>query len=225
MRTIDFCAILFDLDGTLLDTLTDIADSANAALTQLGFPTHPVEAYRYYVGDGSDCLIRRVLPKAHSDEETVKKCHQVTLDEYTQRWAVNTRPYPGIVELLSELEKRGIPKAILSNKHDHFTQMTVARLLPEHSFHIVRGALPSVPIKPDPTAALQIAGEMNISPSRFLYLGDTNTDMQTAKAAGMFAAGVLWGFRSAEELAANGAKILLKTPDDVLNLLDSEPVP
>ncbi|MFC1633542.1 HAD family hydrolase [Planctomycetota bacterium] len=212
--------MLFDLDGTLLDTLADIANSANAALVRLGFPTHPVDAYRYFVGDGSDCLIRRVLPEDYRDELTVKKCHKVALDEYAKRWAENTQPYPGILELLSELEKRGVPKAVLSNKHDNFTKIIVEKLLPGTSFHIVRGALPSVPIKPDPTAALQIAEEMNIPPARFLYLGDTNTDMQTATAAGMFGAGVLWGFRTAEELTAHGAKALLKTPDEVLNLLD-----
>lgn len=224
MRTIDIHAILFDLDGTLLDTLTDIANSTNAALIQLGFPTHPVEAYRYFVGDGSECLIRRVLPKDHSDDMTVKMCHEAVLDEYAQRWWENTHPYPGILELLSELDKRGIPKAVLSNKHDDFTKIIVAKLLPGYSFHIVRGALPSVPVKPDPTSAFKIAEQMNIAPTRFLYLGDTNTDMQTARAAGMFGAGVLWGFRTAEELTAHGAKILLRTPKDVLSLLDSKPI-
>lgn len=223
-KTIDFHAILFDLDGTLLDTLADIANSTNAALMRLGLPTHPVDAYRYFVGDGSECLIRRVLPKGHDDDKTIQICHKAVLDEYARRWSENTRPYPGILELLSELEKHGTPKAVLSNKQDDFTQRTVSTLLPGCSFCIVRGALPTVPVKPDPTAAIQIAKEMSIPPARFLYLGDTNTDMQTAHAAGMYGAGVLWGFRTAEELTANGAKILLKTPQDVLNLLDSNPL-
>ena len=224
MRTIDFHAILFDLDGTLLDTLADIANSANAALLQLGFPTHPVDAYRYFVGDGSDCLVRRILPECRRDGEILKACREAILAEYAQRWAENTRPYPGIPELLGELEKRGIPKVVLSNKRDDFTKMTVATLLPNFSFEIVRGALPSIPVKPNPTAALQIAEQLLIPPGEFLYLGDTNTDMQTASAAGMFGAGVLWGFRSAEELRANGAKALLRTPEEVLDLLDSERV-
>jgi phosphoglycolate phosphatase len=219
LRTIDFHAVLFDLDGTLLDTLADIANSVNAALTRLGFPPHPVDAYRHFVGDGSDCLVRRVLPEDHRDNETRKKCREAIMDEYAQCWAENSGPYPGIPELLRELEKRGVPKAVLSNKHDDFTKMTVAKLLPGFSFHIVRGAQRSIPLKPNPTAALRIAEELHVPPARFLYVGDTNTDMQTAKAAGMFGAGALWGFRSAEELAANGAKALLKVPEDVLCLL------
>jgi phosphoglycolate phosphatase len=110
---------------------------------------------------------------------------------------------------------------VLSNKRDDFTKLTVARLLPGFSFDIIRGARPSVPVKPDPTAAFQIAEELHIPPERFLYLGDTNTDMQTAVAAGMYPAGVLWGFRTADELLASGAKVVLETPAEVLNLLTS----
>jgi phosphoglycolate phosphatase len=223
LRTIEFHAILFDLDGTLLDTLTDIANSANAALINLGFPAHPVDAYRYFVGDGSECLVRRILPEGHRTEETIKICHEMSLGEYTRRWAENTRPYPGVPELLRALEQRHIPMAVLSNKHDDFTKLTTARLLPNVSFQIVQGAIPSVPVKPDPTSALQIAEQMKIPPERFLYLGDTNTDMQTAQAAGMYGVGVLWGFRTAEELTASGAQALVKKPEDILNLLNTKP--
>jgi phosphoglycolate phosphatase len=205
----------------LLDTLTDIANSANAALVRLGFPTHPVDAYRYFVGDGSDTLVRRILPEGHRDAETVRKCHEASMAEYAKRWVEHTRPYPGIPELLRELDGRCVVKAVLSNKRDDFTKLTVARLLPGFSFDIIRGARPSVPVKPDPTAALQIAEELRVRPERFLYLGDTNTDMQTAVAAGMYPAGVLWGFRTADELLASGARVLLRTPAKVLNLLTS----
>lgn len=190
---------------------------------RLGCPTHPVDDYRHFVGDGSECLVRRVLPEDRRDGSTVKSCHKMILDEYAHRWAENTRSYPGIPELLNELEKRGIPKAVLSNKLDDFTKLITAQLLPDVSFQIVRGALPSVPVKPNPTAALQIAEQMDIRPDRFLYLGDTNTDMQTAQAAGMFAVGVLWGFRTAEELVANGAQTLVETPEEVLYILDTKP--
>ena len=144
------------------------------------------------------------------------------MDEYDRRWAENTRPYPGIPELLSELEKRSVLKVVLSNKRDDFTKLTVKKLLPGFSFDIVRGARASIPVKPDPAGALQIAEDLRVPPERFLYLGYTNTDMQTAKAARMFGAGVLWGFRTAEELLANGAKILLRAPEDVLSLLAPE---
>jgi phosphoglycolate phosphatase len=217
---IKFQAILFDLDGTLLDTLADIANATNAALTRLGFPAHPRDAYRYFLGDGMDCLVRRAVPDENHDGEMLKKCHDAILDEYESCWAENTRPYPGMTELLAELDRRGIAKAVLSNKPDQFTKKTVERLLPDFQFEIVRGATPDTPIKPNPAGALRISAELDIPVERFIYLGDTNTDMQTAVAAGIFAAGALWGFRTAEELSASGAQVLLSTPIDVLKLLD-----
>jgi phosphoglycolate phosphatase len=215
-----FQAILFDLDGTLLDTLADIANAANAALTRLGFPTHHRDAYRYFLGGGMDHLVRRATPEGFNDSETLKRCREAIIDEYRSRWSQNTRPYPGIAELLAELDKRGFIKAILSNKPDDFTRRTVEKLMSEFRFDIIRGARPESPLKPDPTSALQIAAELHIAPGRFIYVGDSDIDMQTARAAGMFGAGALWGFRTAEELSANGAQVLLKAPREVLNLLD-----
>lgn len=220
MSEIKFQAVLFDLDGTLLDTLADIADSTNAALDRLGFPPHPQDAYRYFLGEGMDWLVRRALPEENHDGQTLKKCHEAIIAEYETRWAENTRPYPGIPELLAELDRRGITKAVLSNKPDAFTKKTVENLLPDSKFEIVRGAAPNMPIKPNPAGAIRIAEEIGIPPGRFIYLGDTNTDMQTAVASGMFPAGALWGFRAADELSANGAQTLLETPSDVLKLLD-----
>lgn len=193
----------------------------NAVLAQLGFPTHPTDSYRYFVGDGTDYLVARVLAKDHLDDQTISKCLVAMRDQYSKRWADNTKPYEGIPELLSALEKLGLPKAVLSNKPDDFTQIMVEKLLPRWSFRIVRGVKPSMPKKPDPAAALQIARELQIPPSQFLYVGDTNTDMQTANSAGMYPVGALWGFRTAEELRTNGAKALVETPKDVLNLLDN----
>jgi len=193
----------------------------NAVLTRFGFPTHPTDSYRYFIGDSTDCLVRHVLPKNHLDDETVSKSLAALQDEYSKHWADNTKPYPGIPELLSALQERKIPKAVLSNKEDEFTQIMVEKLLHDWSFRIVRGVKPSVPKKPDPAAALDIARELQIPPYRFLYLGDTNTDMQTANSAGMYAAGALWGFRTAEELLANGAKTLVENPQDILKLFDN----
>jgi phosphoglycolate phosphatase len=217
---IEFQAILFDLDGTLLDTLADIACAANAGLKELGFPTHPIESYRRFVGDGAGCLARRVMPEDHQDDETVERCREIIAAEYAKCWADNTKLYPGVSELLAELHERGIPMAVLSNKPHDSTRTVVEGYFPDHYFKVVRGSLPSVPIKPDPAGALLIAEELDIPPGRFVYLGDTDTDMRTAVAAGMFPAGALWGFRTAEELAANGAKALLKKPQELLNLLD-----
>ena len=193
----------------------------NAVLGRLGFPTHPTDSFRYFVGDGSEQLIKAVLPAEHLDERTATDCLAAMRDEYSKRWAENTKPYPGIPELLSAVEKLALPMTILSNKSDEFTQLTVAKLLPSFSFEIVRGARDLVPRKPDPTAALQIADQLSIEPQQFLYLGDTNTDMQTANLAGMYAMGALWGFRTAHELVSAGAKTLAHKPLDVLNLLQS----
>ena len=219
--TIDFQAILFDLDGTLLDTLADIACAANAGLRALGFPTHPVESYRRFVGDGAGCLALRVMPEDHQDEDTVERCRKVIAAEYAKCWADNTKPYPGIPELLAELHERRIPMAVLSNKPHNSTRTVVEGYFPDHYFQIVRGSLPSVPIKPNPAGALQIAEELDILPGRFVYVGDTDTDMRTAVAAGMFPAGALWGFRTEEELRTNGAKVLLKTPKEIMKLFNS----
>ena len=202
----------------MLDTLADLADSMNASLTALRFPTHPLDSFPYFIGDGVDTLASRVLPEDSRDETTIKKCVSLMAEEYSKHWADKTKPYPGIPELLDGLDDLGVTKVIFSNKPDDFTQLTVTELLPDWSFQIVRGIKPGVPKKPDPTAAVQIANELKIPASRFLYLGDTNTDMLTANAAGMYAVGALWGFRDAEELNAAGAKVLVEKPEDVLSL-------
>jgi len=191
----------------------------NSALTRLGFATHPIEAYRYFVGDGVETEAKRALPEDRLDDEIVNKCLALNEEEYRRRWANETTPYPGITKLLDVLEKRNIPKAILSNKPDDFTQIIVAKLLSDWSFDSVKGVSSLVPAKPNPAGALQIVDELGIAPQEIFYLGDTNTDMQTANSAGMFAAGALWGFRTAEELLENGAQTLVENPSDVLDFL------
>jgi phosphoglycolate phosphatase len=203
----------------LLNTLADLADSMNAALIQMGFPTHPTDAYRYFVGDSVDEEARRALPPANRDLQTIKKCVEISINEYTNRWDKNTKPYPGIPQLLDELERLKIAKTIFSNKPDNFTKLIAEKLLADWSFDFVIGVSPTAPKKPDPSAAIKIAESLKILPHQFLYLGDTNTDMQTAVAAGMYPVGALWGFRSADELLANGAKTLVKKPLEVLGLL------
>ena len=214
-----FKAVMFDLDGTLLDTLTDIADSVNAVLARFGFPTHSLPAYRYFVGDGQKTLVRRILPAEHRDEVTVSKCCEAITNEYHRRWPDNTRVYDGIPELLTAIDELGLGKVILSNKPHGFTRVMVERLLPNWSFDVVQGLAGSMRPKPDPTSAMKIAARLNIAPMDFLYLGDTSTDMQTATAAGMYAVGALWGFRTADELLTSGAKALAKEPGDVLAIL------
>ena len=215
-----FKAVLFDLDGTLLDTLQDLADSMNSVLRRFSFASHPLEAYKYFVGDGMATLVRRTLPEPQRNQEaTVATCLTSMKETYRERWRVQTHPYPGIPELLDQLSAREIKISVLSNKPDDFTRLMVKELLPRWHFECVFGERPNVPRKPDPIAALEIAERSRVSPEAFAYLGDTATDMITARAAGMYAVGVLWGFRSAEELTGNGADTLISNPADLLALL------
>ncbi|MCE5280064.1 MAG: HAD family hydrolase [Planctomycetaceae bacterium] len=214
-----YAAVIFDLDGTLLDTLEDLADSMNTALAAQGLPTHPLEAFKVFVGDGLEVFTRRSLGPRGGDDELVRRTIELQRDRYSRCWADRTRPYPGISDLLDALTARGIPIAVLSNKPHPFTLKCVHQLLGQWSFAAVEGAQDGVPRKPDPAAAMAIAARLNVPCSDVLYLGDTNTDMQTAVGAGMHAVGVLWGFRQAAELTANGARTLLANPIDLLKLL------
>ena len=209
-------AVLFDLDGTLLDTIGDLADSMNAALAALGHPTHPEEAYLRFVGDGVAELARRALPPARRDETSVRACIAAMKAEYAQRWDVRTHPYEGVPELLDALGARGIPVADLRNKMEDVTRVAVDHWFGLDRFAEVRGAREGVPRKPDPEAALAIAARLGVAPERVLYLGDTDTDMRTAVAAGMVPFGVLWGFRDEAELRENGARHLLRRPGELL---------
>jgi len=211
-------AIIFDLDGTLLDTLQDIADSTNAGLASLGFPTHKTNEYRYFVGEGTDVLALRALPEDRRDPATVSKLVARIAEEYSRRWDKNTRPFPGIPELLDGLTSLGIRLAVLTNKRQSFAEMTATKLLPNWRFEVIIGASPSVSKKPDPTGALKIANQMKLKSAEFVYLGDSAIDMKTAVSAGMYPVGALWGFRTQRELLESGAKMLAKKPQDVLKL-------
>ena len=218
-KKLKYPGIIFDLDGTLLDTIEDLADSMNRVLTDLGFPTHTIDAYKYFVGEGVEPLIRRALPEDQLRPELLDQCLGALREEYSRRWENKTRPYPGIPELLDHLTGLGLRMAILSNKLDHFTRIMVAKLLPRWKFDPVFGARPAVPRKPDPAGALEIAQALHLAPDHFIYLGDTGIDMKTASAAGMVPVGVLWGFRPADELKDQGARWLIEKPGDLTSLL------
>jgi len=218
-KKLKYPGIIFDLDGTLLDTIEDLADSMNQVLTDLGFPTQTLGAYKTFVGEGLEALIRRALPKDQLRPELLDQCLGAFREEYSRRWENQTRPYAGIPELLDHLTALGLRMAILSNKMDYFTRIMVARLLPRWRFDPVFGARPSVPKKPDPAGALEIAEALHLAPDHFIYLGDTGIDMKTACAAGMGPVGVLWGFRPADELREQGAKWLIEKPADLISLL------
>jgi phosphoglycolate phosphatase len=212
-----FRAVLFDLDGTLLDTLGDLADSVNGVLARMGLAGHPEDAYRTMVGDGVANLMRRALPEGRrGDEDAVRTGVAWMREEYLRRWDSRTKPYAGVPEMLAALDR---PAAVLSNKQEDFTLLAVRRFFPGHPFAAVRGARPGEPVKPDPAGALAIARLLDVPPAEILYLGDTNTDMRTAVSAGMFPVGALWGFRDEAELRASGARELLARPEDLLGLL------
>ncbi len=211
--------VIFDLDGTLLYTLEDLADSLNAALAALGFPPRPLDYFNTAVGDGAETMVLRCLPESERDADTLRRATERTLEEYHRRWNVKTRPYPGVPEMLDALTAAGVQKCILSNKPDASTQKVVAELLSHWNFDVVRGARSDTPVKPNPQSAIETAVQCGVAPADCLYVGDTDTDMRTAIAAGMFALGVTWGFRSADELRENGAAALVDHPLEIVDFI------
>jgi len=212
-------AVLFDMDGTLLNTLVDIGLAANRTLAANGFPEQALEDYRLYVGRGAEQLIRQILPVRENRPETVRICLEQFLADYSLHWKENSHPYPGIAEMLNVFTKLSFRMAILSNKPHAITVDCARELLSDWSFEIVWGLQEGIPRKPDPTGALQIAERMGLAPTDFLYLGDTAIDMKTATATGMFPIGALWGFRSRQELVESGAKLLIDHPLDLFDHL------
>jgi phosphoglycolate phosphatase len=215
-----FRAIIFDLDGTLLDTLDDIANAANSVLAARGFPPHPNANYRTFIGEGVIKLMLRALPNSHQDEATVQACVGAYVQEYERTWNARSKPYPGVAEMLDALVVRGLKLAVLSNKPDHFTQRCVDELLAQWTFDVVLGASDQFPRKPDPASAIETAQRLGVPPAECLYVGDSGIDMQTARSAHMYSVGVLWGFRDQEELLRDGAQLLIKKPSEVLDLLN-----
>lgn len=212
-------ALLFDLDGTLLDTLDDLAGAMNRVLAGRGLPGHPVDAYRTFVGDGVTALAERALPPSARQPEVVAATVAALRDEYARSWAVRTRPYPGVTELLDALAARGLPLAVLSNKPHEATVAMVAYFLGRWPFAVVRGLQEGAPRKPDPTVALELAGLLGREPASCAFVGDSAVDVHTARRAGMTSVGVTWGFRGEAELVQAGAHHLIGAPLELLTLL------
>ena len=212
----NYSAVLFDLDGTLADSLADLANATNAALTAVGCPAHPPASYRRMVGDGARTLCARALPAQR--QELIDEVLARMRAYYAAHCFDETRLYPGIGELVRALADRGCQLAVLSNKPDDFTNQMIAHFFQPNPFQVVRGHRAGAPLKPDPTSALAIARQLDIPAAEWLYLGDTDTDMQTARAAGMVPVGVLWGFREREELQTSGAVEIIGAPAELLTL-------
>jgi len=209
--------IIFDLDGTLLDTLDDIGSAMNRVLSLHGFPIHPMESYRFFVGEGAARLVARALPE--EKRELAPQLLNEFLKDYESNWAVKSRPYDGIPELLAHLKGQAT-LCILSNKPDHFTQSCVKHYFQHDLFKIVRGQIDGVPRKPDPIGVFEIVKTLEVKLGDCLFVGDTKVDMMTAKAARILCTGVTWGFRPQYELETNGADYLAHRPSDLIEILE-----
>ncbi len=207
--------VIFDLDGTLLDTLQDLAEAANASLAAFAYPTHPQEKYRYFVGDGLRTLVERILPD-DVGTDVVEKVMAKFTEIYAKTWHDNTLPYAGSVEMLKRFNREGVLVAVLSNKPHAFTKVCVEQFFPDCRFHCVYGKREGINKKPDPVGALEIAEKMGLTVDEIAYVGDTATDMQTGSRAGMKTIGVTWGFRKREELVENKAWKIATKPDEVV---------
>ncbi|HEY3353140.1 MAG TPA: HAD family hydrolase [Polyangia bacterium] len=213
--------VIFDLDGTLLDTLGDLAFAMDTLLDRHGCPRRRVDDYRAFIGDGVGELVRRSLPPERADEAgaMVAEFRQIYLEHMFDR----TAPYAGVPELLDALTARGVPLAVLSNKLDTATRTLVDRLLGRWRFAAVVGEVPHMPRKPDPTAARAMAAQLGVAPARTVFVGDSGNDVETAARAGMLPVGVLWGFRDRDELEARGARVIIARPAELLPVVEQLP--
>ena len=209
-------AAIFDLDGTLVDTLKDIANSANQMLDSYKLPTYSVDEYRYFVGNGSRKLIMRIIPKNKtSDNDFVEEALTRYKNFYETNLLATTKVYDGIIEMLLKFREKNIPLGICTNKHHDAATKIVESIFPKDMFAAIIGDKIGLPRKPDPQKVLQIAHDFGLNPAETLYFGDSGVDMETGVRAGMIPVGVLWGFREREELKDMGARILIKHPMDI----------
>lgn len=211
--------LIFDLDGTLLNTIEDLANSTNYALKQNGFPTHETAEYNYFVGNGINKLFERALPEGFKDETNVLRIRQHFLKHYDVHNADCSVPYPGIPDLLQQLQQQGVLLAVASNKYQSATEKLVKHYFPHIRFALVLGQREGVPTKPDPAIVNTILEHTRIDKAHTLYIGDSGVDMQTALNSGVEACGVTWGFRPVAELEAFSPAHLVDAPQEILAIL------
>ena len=212
-------ACIFDLDGTLADTLVSIATATNKALESVGCPPQPVDDYRYYAGDGARTLIQRAL-KAAGDKngEKFDETYRIYGEIFAKDCTFKVTVFEGMSQVLEQMKADGIRLAVLSNKPHEQAKDVIRKLFGENLFDIVQGQVDGLPKKPDPSGALKIMEDFGLTPKECMYIGDTNVDMQTGRSAGMYTVGVLWGFRDKKELLDNHAQALADQPRDLLKL-------
>lgn len=216
MTAARFSTIIFDLDGTLVDSLADIAEAANRALRTLGYPVHATDQYRFFVGDGLMTLARRIVPENTCEDQVLETARQFKI-HYQNNWNHSSQPYPGILPTLDTLAGNDVNLAVLSNKPDDFTQIFVSTFFTGVPFGRVFGNRPQVPKKPHPQAALEIASFFKSEPQTCLFVGDTSVDILTGKSAGMESMGVTWGFRERQEFERAGADIIIDRPEEIIS--------
>jgi len=215
-------AILFDLDGTLIDSLADLGGSVNRMLAERGHPVHPLELYREFVGDGMQKLVERALPeKLRGDSPVLEEALKAYQSHYEVLWCDQTRVYPGMDDLLECIQQSSIKTGVISNKPHHFTRLCVEHFFPGNTFEVILGQREGVARKPDPTAAVEAAQLMGVDSRLCWYVGDSGVDMKFARAANMKAIGTSWGFRSETELRENGAHRIFTSATDLLVYLNS----
>lgn len=210
--------VIFDLDGTLLNTLDDLADAGNYTCRLNGWPEHPVAAYQYFVGNGIPKLVERFTPEQYRTPEVLKETLDIFVPYYNAHKEDKTVPYAGIPDALARLKAAGVHMAVLTNKAHALAKGVMDRYFPD-MFPFVQGALSDKPTKPDPTLLHELIGRMGANREETLFVGDSNVDIRTAKNGGLTSCGVLWGFRSAQELRQEGADYLVQTPEELIDLI------
>ncbi len=213
-------AVFFDLDGTLVNSLEDLATSTNFALKEFGFPIHEVEKYKYFVGDGMQKLIERVLPEDNRTEETHREVFKAFWNHYAEHYVDKTVVYDGIKELLSALRQEGLKLAVVSNKAQEMALEVTNKLLGD-ALDVVCGKQEGYLPKPDPKLTLKTMSDIGVKPEECVFIGDSGMDAATAVNIGCVGIGVLWGFRTEDELLDNGAKFIVKKPSQILDIIHS----
>lgn len=212
--------VIFDLDGTLLNTIKDLGQAANHALAQCGFPTHELNTYPYFVGNGVGRLLERVLPPENRDTDTVTKVRAIFQDYYERHLYDTTKPYDGIPELLDALAHRNVKLAVASNKYQEATSTLIAHFFPRLPFEAVHGMRPGVPAKPDPSIVFNVLSDVPTPKDEVLYVGDSGIDMECARRACVDSVGVTWGFRPVNELRQFLARDIITEPSALLDIIN-----
>ncbi len=211
-------AVFFDMDGTLVNSMNDLAVATNYAMGEFGYPEKPIENYAYYAGNGIYVMIERALEPNKVDPDTLKQIRDIFFDYYKDHCTVHTTVYSGVAELVAALKQKGMKVGCITNKVE-----PIAKNIINHFFggmDVVYGQVDGVPNKPDPLLTLKALKELDLSPEECLFVGDTSVDMETAKNSGAVSCGVLWGFRTEEELKNAGANYIVKEADEILRIID-----